>query len=112
MNTFNSTATSTDETSKVSETYYSARAFLAGLGSKLKALDIFAPIAQGVTIAQKTVKDTPIEKLYDTFISMLCGAKGIVEVNKLVRSDPGEATGLWSKPLCGTISNPGNVECQ
>ena len=89
MNTFNSTATSTDETSKVSESYSSARAFLAGVGSKLKALDIFAPIAQGVTIAQKKVKDTPIEKLYDAFISMLCGAKGIVEVNKLVRSDPG-----------------------
>jgi len=88
MNTFNSTATSTDETSKVSETYYSARAFLAGLGAKIKALDIFAPITQGVTIAQKTVKDTPSEKLYDAFISILCGAEGIVEVNKLVRSDP------------------------
>ena len=35
------------------------------------------------------MKDTPIEKLYDAFISILCGAKGIVEVNKLVRSDPG-----------------------
>ena len=88
MNTFNSTANSSDEEGKVSQTYYSARAFLAGVGAKIKALDILAPRAQGVTIAQKTVKDTPSEKLYDAFISILCGAEGIVEVNKLVRSDP------------------------
>lgn len=30
-----------------------------------------------------------MEKLYDGFISLLCGAKGMVEVNKLVRSDRG-----------------------
>ena len=73
----------------ISKTHYSSRAFLAGLGTKLKALEVFGPIARGVKIAQKTVKDTPIEKLYDSFIGILCGAEGIVEVNKLVRSDPG-----------------------
>jgi hypothetical protein len=90
MTAFNSASISTDKDTKfISETYYSARAFLAGVGAKVKVLDIFAPIAQGVTIAQKKVKDTPIEKLYDAFISILCGAQGIVEVNKLVRSDLG-----------------------
>ena len=89
MTAFNSTPVSIDEQGKVSETCYSARAFLAGLGAKIKALDIFAPITQRVTIAQKTVKDKPSEKLYDGFIAILCGAKGIVEVNKLVRSDRG-----------------------
>jgi hypothetical protein len=50
---------------------------------------VFGPIARGVTIAQKTVKDSPIQKLYDGFIAILCVAEGIVEVNKLVRSEPG-----------------------
>ena len=27
-------------------------------------------------MAQKTVKDSPTEKLYDGFIGLLCGAKG------------------------------------
>ena len=40
-------------------------------------------------IDQKKVKDSPDEKLYDGFIGLLCGAKGIVEVNKLLRSDLG-----------------------
>ncbi len=71
------------------ETHYSARAFLAGIGSKLHQLDVFGPITKGVEIAQKVVKDTPTQKLYDGFIGILCGAQGIVEVNKLVRSDPG-----------------------
>ena len=35
------------------------------------------------------MKDSPCDKLYDGFIGLLCGAKGIVEVNKLVRSDQG-----------------------
>ena len=69
--------------------YVSAHAFLAGLGAKLNSLNVFGPIAQQVKIDQKSVKDTPIEKLYDGFIGILCGAKGMVEVNKVVRSDPG-----------------------
>ncbi|MGC1308505.1 MAG: hypothetical protein WA885_14870 [Phormidesmis sp.] len=35
------------------------------------------------------MKDSPAEKLYDGFIGILCGAGGLVEVNKLVRSDEG-----------------------
>lgn len=55
----------------------------------MNSLDLFGPIAEQVNIPQKTVKDSPIEKLYDGFIGLLCGAKGMVEVNKLVRSDQG-----------------------
>lgn len=69
--------------------HHSARAFLAGLGTKLNALDLFGPIARRVKVGQKTVKDTPAEKLYDGLIGILCGAQGMVEVNKLVRADPG-----------------------
>jgi hypothetical protein len=67
----------------------SARSYLAGIGAKLKALDVFQPIREGVSIAQKTVKDSPSDKLYDLLISLLCGASGVVEVDKLVRSDRG-----------------------
>ena len=47
------------------------------------------PIAERVKIAQKTVKDSPVEKLYDGLINILCGAGGMVEVNKRVGNDAG-----------------------
>ena len=59
------------------------------MGAKLESVGLFSPIHEQVQIAQKTVKDSPTEKLYDGFIGLLCGAKGMVEVNKLVRSDSG-----------------------
>ncbi|MEO1391124.1 MAG: hypothetical protein AAFV85_27645 [Cyanobacteria bacterium J06634_6] len=69
--------------------HLSARSFLAGVGAKLENIQLFLPIHSQVKIGQKTVKDSPTEKLYDGFIGLLCGAKGMVEVNKLVRSDSG-----------------------
>lgn len=72
-----------------SDALFSPRAFLAGIGTKLRQLQLFGPIAESVKIAQKTLKHSPIQKLYDAFISLLCGAKGLVEINKLLRSDPG-----------------------
>jgi len=67
--------------------YFTACASLAAVGVKLRQLDLFGPIRQRVQIAQKTVKDTPIEKLYDGFIAMLAGAHGVVEINTRLRSD-------------------------
>jgi hypothetical protein len=64
-------------------------ASLAPLGIKLRILDLLAPIRQLVRIPQKTVKDTPFEKLYDAFISILAGAAGLVEINSRLRSDRG-----------------------
>ncbi len=58
------------------------------MGAKLTHFDLFGPIIDQVKIPQKSVKDTPTEKLYDGFIGILSGAQGIVEVNTLVRSDP------------------------
>jgi len=69
--------------------HLSARTFLAGIGAKLKSIDLFAPIRNRVNIGQKKVKDSPSEKLYDGFIGILCGAQGMVEVNKRLRSDRG-----------------------
>jgi hypothetical protein len=55
--------------SHTSRKQFSSCASLAALGIKLKDLDLFGPIREQVKIAQKTVKDTPSEKLYDAFIS-------------------------------------------
>lgn len=65
----------------------SARAGLVGLGIKIRQLGILKAIEKEVKIAQKTVKYTPHEKLTDALIAILSGAKGLVEVNKRVRSD-------------------------
>ena len=64
------------------------RASLAALGVKLQQLDLFGPIRQLVHIKQKTVHYSPIDKLFDAFISLLAGAHGLVEVNTRLRSDP------------------------
>jgi len=66
---------------------YSPRATLVAVGVQVRRWRLFAPIRQGVKISQKTVKHTPLDKLYDGFIALLAGAQGLVEINKRVRSD-------------------------
>src|SRR3989440_8823037 len=63
-------------------------ASLAALGVHLRQRDVFGPIRKTVRIAQKTVKHTPIDKVYDAFISLLAGAHGLVEINTRLRADP------------------------
>src|SRR5256712_6971478 len=62
-------------------------ATLAAIGIKLRELEVFQPIKQSVQIAQKTIKDSPADKLYDAFISRLSGAHGLVEINTRLRAD-------------------------
>lgn len=62
-------------------------ASLAAIGAQLQSLDLFGPIRQTVQIAQKTVKYSPADKLYDCFIAILAGAHGLVEVNTRLRAD-------------------------
>ena len=62
-------------------------ASLAAIGAQIQHLDLFGPIRQSVHIAQKTVKYSPQDKLYDAFITILAGAHGIVEVNTRLRAD-------------------------
>ncbi len=69
------------------ERHFTASASLAAIGVKLRQVDLFGPIRKTVRIAQKTVKHTPIDKMYDAFISMLAGAHGLVEINTRLRSD-------------------------
>jgi hypothetical protein len=69
--------------------HFSARAALAAIGIRLRGLHLFRPVRDQVHIAQKVVKHTPVQKLYDAFITLLAGAHGLVEINKRLRADPG-----------------------
>jgi hypothetical protein len=60
---------------------------LAALGLYLHQINFLAPLRNQVTISQKTVVHTPLDKLTDAFITILAGAHGVVEVNTLLRSD-------------------------
>ena len=77
----------TQFTSSEATRHFSPAASLAALGVHLRQIDLFAPVRQTVKIAQKTVKYTPLDKLYDAFISILAGAHGLVEINTRLRSD-------------------------
>jgi len=67
----------------------SVRASLVAIGVKLNQMGVFKPVAQNVHISQKVVKYTPPEKLLDCLITILAGARGLVEANKRVRTDRG-----------------------
>ncbi len=68
---------------------FSSHATLAAIGIKATQVGLFAPIAERVVIAQKTVKYTPVEKLQDAYLNLLAGGQGMVEINKRIRSDAG-----------------------
>jgi len=72
----------------LTQQHFTGCASLAALGVQLKYLDLFGPIQEAVLIAQKTVKYSSSDKLYDAFISLLAGAHGLVEINSRLRSDP------------------------
>src|SRR6266571_1387181 len=67
--------------------HFTGCASLAALGVKLSQLKLFDPIRTTVQIRQKTIKHTPVDKLYDAFISLLAGAHGLVEINTRLRAD-------------------------
>jgi len=68
--------------------HFTGCASLAAIGVKLSQLKLFDPIRTHVQIRQKTIKHTPVDKLYDAFISLLAGAHGLVEINTRLRADP------------------------
>ena len=68
--------------------HFSAHASLAGIGVLLRQRDVCGPIRARGRIAQKTVRHTPREKLYDGFVAILSGAHGLVEINTRLRGDP------------------------
>jgi hypothetical protein len=88
MNSCERRAIIMNESTTSLERHFSACASLAAIGVKLHHLDVLGPIREEVHIEQKTVKHTPIDKLIDSFITMLAGAHGLVEINTRLRSDP------------------------
>lgn len=68
--------------------HFSAYASLAAVGLLVRQRDMFGPVRARVRIAQKTVRHTPLDKLYDGFITILMGAHGLVEINTRLRSEP------------------------
>ena len=68
---------------------FSPRASLAAIAAQLQARGIFQRIRQGVHIQQKTIKDSPQDKLVDILLTLLSGAQSLVQINTLLRSDPG-----------------------
>jgi hypothetical protein len=71
----------------IKSSHFTVQVTLVGIGLKVQAMGILRPMVEGVEIAQKTVKYTPTEKLVDALITILSGAKGLVEANKRVRPD-------------------------
>lgn len=69
--------------------HFSPAASLAAIGAAVRHKDLFGPMRRRVTIKQKTVKHSPVDKLYDAFISLLAGAHGLVEINTRLRPDIG-----------------------
>jgi hypothetical protein len=65
---------------------FSPRACLAAIGTKLRALDLLAPVKAKLRIDQKTIKHAPLEKLEDALITILAGAHGLSEINTRLRS--------------------------
>ena len=66
---------------------YSAQASLAALVAHLAARGIFDELRSGVHVAQKTVKDSPQDKVQDILLALLAGTQSLVQLNTLLRQD-------------------------
>jgi hypothetical protein len=76
-----------DNNIELEKSHFTSRAALVGLGVKMEQLKIIDTIGQYVSIKQKTVKDSPLEKLTDGLMTILAGGRSLSEANKRVRSD-------------------------
>ena len=76
-----------NHTANETESHFTARATLIGLGMRISGLGILAPIRDKVKIKQKVVLDSPMDKLTDALMTILSGGKGLYEANKRVRGD-------------------------
>src|SRR5579859_5415613 len=68
-------------------TEYSHQASLAALVAHLKARGIFDELRTGVHIAQKTVKDSPQDKVQDILLALLAGVQSLVQRNTVRQQD-------------------------
>ncbi len=82
------------------DTLFSSHASLAALAAHLDAHGIFDILRRTVQIAQKTVKDSPQDKLIDILMTLLAGADSLVQINTLLRSDPALQRSLGRQRCC------------
>jgi len=66
---------------------FSPRASLAMTGICIQQMGIWQMINEQVTVKQKVMIYTPLEKLRDAFINIMAGGHSLVEVNSRVRPD-------------------------
>jgi hypothetical protein len=66
---------------------FSPRASLAMTGICMQQMGIWPIVSEHVTVKQKVMVHTPLEKLQDAFINIMAGGHGLVEVNNRVRPD-------------------------
>ncbi len=71
--------------------YQSGRASLGIVAQQIKRMRIWEAIEDQVVIRQKTVSYAPSEKLKVAWLNMLCGSKGLVQINSQVRPE----AALW-----------------
>jgi hypothetical protein len=82
---------------------YSACASLVALGMQFQQLKIWAIVKAHVRIKQKVRHHQPLDKLLDSFINILAGGNGLVEINTRVRPD--HALQLaFGRPVCAEQS--------
>ena len=82
------------------ENLFSPHASLAALVAQLNARGIFEAVRAGVHIAQKTVKESPQDKLIDILLTLLCGAQSLVQINTLLRTDPALQRSIGRERCC------------
>ena len=79
---------------------FSPHASLAALATQLQSRGIFEAVRTGVQIAQKTVKDSPQDKLIDILVTLLCGAQSLVQLNTQLRADPALQRSIGRQRCC------------
>lgn len=68
--------------------HISSYASLVAVGALVRERNLFGPVREQVKVKQKTVKHAPADKLYDALIAILAGARGLVEINTRLRTEP------------------------
>ncbi len=87
--------------SNISETtLFSSHASLAALAAHLAGRGVFDLIRRSVHIQQKTVKDSPEDKVIDIVLTRLSGAHSLVQINTLLRSDPALQRSIGRERCC------------
>jgi hypothetical protein len=69
------------------KSYYSSRAGLIALGEGIRQWQVYEQMEAAVKIKQKRVDYKPTEKVWCSFINILSGGSGTVEINQRVRPD-------------------------